>query len=91
MTSPIKAEMAAGGVAGVGFHDGLATAVEALDGSERKLLLVRLADTDAAVVAAAFTWLGEYHAANRERRRVCRNQKAKERRRRRRVDGRNRA
>jgi hypothetical protein len=77
--------MAIGGVAGTSSDDGVAAAVESLDGSERKLLLSRLANSDPEVVGAGFAWLAEYHSANRERRRVNRNQKAKERRRRQRV------
>jgi hypothetical protein len=85
MTTLVETEMALGGAAGTSSDDGVAAAVESLDGSERKLLLSRLANSNPEVVAAGFAWLAEYHSANRERRRINRNQKAKERRRRRRV------
>lgn len=91
MTSLVEAEMAIDGVAGASSDDGVAAAVELLDGSERKLLLSRLANSDPGVVAAGFAWLAEYHSANRERHRVNRNQKAKERRRRQRFADRNRS
>lgn len=61
--------------------------IEALDGSERKLLLVRLARAEPAAVAAGAAWLAEYHAANAERRRTDRNRKSKDRRRRKRAEG----
>jgi hypothetical protein len=57
-----------------------ATLVEALDGSERKLLLSHLARTSPAVIQAGIVWLGEYHAASRERRRTSHNRKSKDRR-----------
>jgi len=56
--------------------------VEVLDGSQRKLLLARLADTDPDVVVAGMTWLDQWPAGNAERRRTDRNRKAKDRRRR---------
>ncbi len=61
--------------------------VEALDGSERKLLLVRLARAEPAAVEAGVAWLAEYHAANAKRRRVDHNRKSKVRRRRKRAEG----
>jgi hypothetical protein len=57
-------------------------AVEALDGSERKLLLGWLADTEPETVIAALVALEQWHAGNAERRRIDRNDKAKGRRRR---------
>jgi hypothetical protein len=59
-----------------------AAVVEALDGCERKLLLTHLARTSPTVVDAGIMWLGEYHAASRERRRTIHNRKSKDRRRR---------
>jgi hypothetical protein len=53
----------------------VAALVEALDGCERKLLLSHLAQTSPAVVHAGVVWLGEYHAANRERRRTIHNRR----------------
>jgi hypothetical protein len=68
-------------------REDLAAVVGALDGSERKLLLARLADSDPEAVEAGLRWLAQYHAANRERDRIRRNRKAKDRRRRQRADG----
>jgi hypothetical protein len=62
-------------------------AVEALDGSERKLLLARLADSEPEAVVAALVWLEQWHAGSAERRRADRSRKAKDRRRRQRRDG----
>ena len=62
-------------------HPSAAALVEALDGCERKLLLSHLAQTSPTVVRAGIVWLGEYHAASRERRRAIHNRKSKERRR----------
>ena len=59
-----------------------AALVEALDGSERKLLLSYLARTSPAMVQAGILWLAEYHAASRERRRTIHNRKSQDRRRR---------
>jgi hypothetical protein len=61
--------------------------IEALDGSERKLLLARLARAEPVAVAAGVAWLAEYHAANAERRRTDRNRKSKDRRRRKLAEG----
>jgi hypothetical protein len=61
--------------------------VEALDGSERKLLLAHLARAYPDVVDAGSVWLAEYHAANAERRRLANNRKSKDRRRRQRTAG----
>ena len=57
-----------------------AALIEALDGSERKLLLSHLARTSPALVHAGILWLGEYHAASGERRRTIHNRKSKDRR-----------
>jgi hypothetical protein len=69
-------------------HIGSAAYAEALDGSERKLLLAWIAATHPAVVDCGARWLAEYHTANAERRRTVRSRKAKDRRRRRRADSR---
>jgi hypothetical protein len=61
--------------------------VESLDGSERKLLLARLARAEPTVVEAGVAWLAEYHAANAERRRANHNRKSKSRRQRKRTEG----
>lgn len=68
-----------------GWRAGAAAAVEALDGSQRKLLLARLAATDPDAVAAGLAWLERWHAACDERRRADRHRKAKDRRRRQRA------
>jgi hypothetical protein len=60
-------------------------AVEALDGSERKLLLARLADSEPEVVVAALVWLEQWHAGNREQRRADRRRAEHDRRRRQRA------
>ena len=70
-----------------GWRAVAAAVVEALDGSQRKLLLARLADTDPDVVVAGVTWMEQWHAANAERRREARKEKSRDRRRRQRRDG----
>lgn len=80
---PVSPE-AAGVAAGADETD-LAAVVDGLDGSERKLLLARLADSDPVAVEAGLRWLAEWHAGNAERRRTDRNRKAKDRRRRQRA------
>jgi hypothetical protein len=72
--------------AGDGAEPPAEALIEALDGSERKLLLIRLAHVEPAAVAAGTAWLAEYHAANAERRRADRNRKSKDRRRRKRAE-----
>jgi hypothetical protein len=64
-------------------------AVEALDGSQRKLLLTRLADSEPEAVVAALVWLEQWHAGNREQRRADRNRARKDQRRRQRAARRN--
>lgn len=64
-----------------------AALVEAMDGSERTLLLRHLAATRPDVVQGGIAWLAERRAEAAERRRTDRNRKAKDRRRRRRVEG----
>jgi hypothetical protein len=61
--------------------------VQSLDGSERKLLLARLARAEPTVVEAGVAWLAKYHAANAERRRANHNRKSKSRRQRKRAEG----
>jgi hypothetical protein len=63
---------------------------EALDGSERKLLLAHLARAYPDVVDAGFAWLAEYHAAVAERHRAAARHKEHDRRRRQRAEGGNR-
>jgi hypothetical protein len=69
-----------------GWRPVATAAVEALDGSDRKLLLARLADSDPDVVVAGLTWLQQWHEANAERRAGDRRRKAKDRRRRQRAN-----
>lgn len=64
-----------------GSRGALADVLEALDGSERKLLLEVLADGWPDVVEAGLQRLAEWHADCRERYRATRRQKARERRR----------
>jgi len=68
-----------------GWRPVAAAAVEALDGSERKLLLARLADSEPEVVVAAVVWLEQWHAGNREQRRADRRRAEHDRRRRQRA------
>src|ERR1700684_1508389 len=54
---------------------GAESSAEALDGSERKLLLSHLARTYPDVVEAGVAWLAEYHKAARERQRTARRRR----------------
>jgi hypothetical protein len=54
---------------------GAESPAEALDGSERKLLLSHLARTYPDVVEAGVAWLAEYHEAARERQRAARRRR----------------
>jgi hypothetical protein len=56
--------------------------VEALDGSERKLLLSHLARTYPDVVETSAAWLAEFHEAARERQRTARRRREHDKRRR---------
>lgn len=60
--------------------------VEALDGSERKLLLSHLARAYPEVVEAGFARLAEYHAAAADRQRASRRRREHDKRRRRRAE-----
>jgi hypothetical protein len=77
-TKPTPAALIDGGV-----EASVINLVDAIDGAERALLLRHLAQADPDLVEAGVAWLGEYHEAARERQRVGRNSKSKERRRRR--------
>lgn len=61
--------------------------VEALDGSERKLLLSRLARAYPDAVETSVAWLAEYHEGAREQQRTARRRREHDRRRRGRVGG----
>ena len=56
--------------------------VEALDGSERKLLLSHLARAYPDAVETSVAWLAEYHEAARERQRAARRRREHDKRRR---------
>lgn len=59
---------------------------DALDGSERKLLLGHLARVHPELIEAGFAWLAEYHEASAERRRVSRRRRDHDKRRQRRAE-----
>jgi hypothetical protein len=61
---------------------GAESSADALDGSERKLLLSHLARTYPDVVEAGVAWLAEYHKAARERQRTARRRREHDKRRR---------
>jgi hypothetical protein len=78
---PVSASLAEGGPD---------SSVEALDGSERKLLLAHLARAYPEVVEAGFDLVAEWRAECAERRRAASSRKSKERRRRQRAEARDR-
>lgn len=69
-------------LAGNGPETAALALVEAMDGSERAVLLRHIAATSPAVVHGGITWLAAWRADVAERRRVASNRKSKDRRRR---------
>jgi hypothetical protein len=66
---------------------GAESSAEALDGSERKLLLSHLARAYPDLVEAGVAWLAEYHEAARERQRKARRCREHDKRQRHRAEG----